>query len=249
MWCAEPEKFRADQLAALVTEVTGGELHIAIAPSLVWLDDAEAAAARAELARIVARYAGVPDDPDEPTFTEIAGLLTSPPTARYGWLADPNTGARLGVLTAATDWFGLVAVREEDNVYLRTFDDEALSRVLAAVLPQWWKPGEQPISVLRSELVAAAEETVGAVTPGPHVRRAQRLAALPARIIAEFYAEAADPEGRRRTCREPLRVYDTEDGRWAMRVIPLPGDERVLLFPADEDDIVRELDELFLELD
>ncbi|WP_216212906.1 ESX secretion-associated protein EspG [Amycolatopsis aidingensis] len=248
VWFPEPEQFRADQLAAMATEATGGDLHIAIAPSPMWLDDNEAAAAKAALAEVQGRYAAVPDNPDEPDFRELAELLTSPRQARFGWVAYPENGMRLGVLTAASRWFGLIAVREDDHIYVRTFKDDELSRVLTAVLPEWWKSNEQPISVLRSDFLAAKDEVPGAVAPDREVRRAQRVVALSPHVIAEFYAETRDQQGRRRVSKEPLRVYDNDQGRWTMKVTQLPGDERVFLAPASDEDVTRALDELRREL-
>lgn len=248
MWFAEPEKFRADQLAALVTEATGGELHLAVAPSPVWLDDDEAAAANAELTEVKARYPSSADALDEPDFRELAELLTTPAEARFGWVADTRTGIRLGILTAASPWFGLIAVRENDDIYVRTFRDEHLSGVLADVLPDWPRPAEQPVSVLRSDVLAAANEVVGTVAPSADVRRATRLAAENAHVISELYVETRDTAGIRHVGKQPLRVYDTDRGRWSMTVTPLPGDERVQLTPASRADVARILDEHRREL-
>jgi hypothetical protein len=247
VWFAEPEKFRSDHLAALVTATTGGELHVVLAPQPVWLDDQEAAAAKRELAELRQRYDDSPDNADEPSFREIAELLSTPVEARYGWIAQPEAGSRLGVLAAGSPWFGLIAVREDESIWVRTFRDENLGAVLAAALPEWWKPTAQPISVLRSAVLDARREVAGAVLPSNEVRRAQRLADLPAYTIAEFHAETRDSGGRHRSPM-PLRVYDNDEGRWIMRVTELSGDERVELLPANSDDLVGHLDTLRRQL-
>lgn len=247
MWFAQAQQFRADQLAAMVSQATGGELHIALAPEPMWLDGQESAAAKRALAAETAAYAGKPRD-DEPDFRAVAELLSRPPDARYGWISDVPTGSRLGVLAAGGQWFGLVAVREDDNVWVRTFWPESLSGVLAGALPDdSWKSSAQPISVTRSEMLTADNDAMGFVPPRAEVRRAQRIVALDAHGIAEFYAQISDG-GNRRSSKYPLRVYDTEDGRWTLRVTPVCSDERIDLAPADYDDVAKILDSLSREL-
>src|ERR1700712_2890279 len=116
MWFTEPERFRADQLAALVTRMTGGELHISLAPQAVWRSDQARAAAHQALQGLQAHYGAESPDREEPDFRAIAELLSRPPEARYGWISDKRSGTKLGVLVAGSSWFGLIAVREGSAV-------------------------------------------------------------------------------------------------------------------------------------
>ena len=243
VWFAKAQQFQADLLAAMVTRATGGELHIALAPEPRWLDDQERAAANRALDRETGAHFGEPSE-DEPDFRAVAELLSKPPSARYGWIGDVPTGARLGVLAAGNQWFGIVAVREDDSIWVRTFWPESLSEVLARTLPDAsWKSSAQPISVVRSEMLTADDDAMGFIPPRAEARRAQRVIDLDAHGIAEFYAEVSDG-GKRRSSKYPLRVYDTEDGRWTMRVTPVHSDERIDLAPAGYDDVTKILDVL-----
>jgi hypothetical protein len=244
VWFEEPERFAVDQLAALVTKTTGGELHTVLAPQAVWLDDTERAEADKALAEIKTRYDSIPYDDDEPSFSDIAVLLSSPPEASFGWIADTTTGVNLGVLVAGSVWFRLIAVRDGDDVYVRTFHQDRLTHVLADVLPADVGKSTVPsITVLRSELRALSREVVGAVTPSADVRRAQRFASLQPWVIAELYAETRRPDGNR-VVSEPLRVYDTDQGRWLLTVEKHYTDERLTLTPASAHDVAAALERL-----
>jgi hypothetical protein len=248
MWFTEPECFQADQLAALVTHATGGDLHIVLAPQAVWRSDQARAAANQAIAELYARYAGQPEDREEPNFKAIAELLSRPPEARYGWIRDKHSGTKLSVLVAGSSWFGLIAVRDGADVWVRTFRPDRLSAVLADVLPEdAWRTSVPSIRVLRSEMLAAKNPGNGAV-PRPEVRRAQRFAALTPHVSAEFHAETRDGDGKRQRSPQPLRVYDTNDGRWALRTRPHYGDEHLELIPASTSKVADLLDELRREV-
>src|SRR5881396_1897838 len=119
MWFAEPEKFRTDDLAALVAKATGAELHVVLAPQAVWRSNEARARANAAVGELYNRHAGEPADREEPGLGEVAELLSRPPEARYGWIADHVNGTKLSVLVSGTRHFGLIAVREEDDIWIR----------------------------------------------------------------------------------------------------------------------------------
>lgn len=243
VWFDEPERFAVDQLAALVTKTTGGELHTVLAPQAVWLDDTERAEADKALSEIKTRYDGIPYD-DEPAFADIAALLSNPPEASFGWIADTTTGVNLGVLVAGSVWFRLIAVRDGDDVFVRTFRKDRLTHVLADVLPADVGKSTVPsITVLRSEMRALSREVVGAVTPSADVRRAQRFASLQPWVIAELYTETRRPDGNR-VVSEPLRVYDTDEGRWILTAEKHYDDERLSLTPASARDVAAALERI-----
>ncbi|SDX00442.1 EspG family protein [Amycolatopsis xylanica] len=245
MWFEKPEQFRVEELAAIVTKTTGGDLHIVLAPQAVWLPpDVKAQADRA-VEEALMRYPDDPDERDEPDFKAICELLSRPPEARYGWISDTVNGTKLSVLVAGTSWFGLIAVREGHDVWVRTFHPDRLSLILAEVLPEATaKASGHPISVLRSEMLEAEKTGNGSQS----VRRAQRFAELTPHVLAEFNAETRTPGGRRHRNQSPLRVYDTEEGRWTLLIRPHYGDEQLNLAPAGVNEVAALLDELRREL-
>jgi hypothetical protein len=245
MWFVEPERFRAGELAALVAKAAGAELHVVLAPQAVWRSDEAQARANAAVVELYDRHAGPPADREEPALGEVAELLSRPPEARYGWIADHVNGTKLSVLVAGTRHFGVIAVREEDDVWIRMFDRGTLSETLARVLPDFpGGDGSQPVSVLRSELRRAENPSVVA---SPEVRRALRFAELTPLVTAEFHVET-NRAGRRARSRFPLRVYDTEAGRWAVTTRPHYDDEQWQLTPATTADVARLLENLRHEL-
>jgi len=216
-------------------------------PQAVWRpDDAEAAFNRA-VNDALARY----QTPvrDEPTFTDVARMLTAPAEARFGWLSDTTTGVNLSTLVAAGPHFGLVAVRENQEVAIRTFQRDRLSRILADVLPRDVRKSPEPaLTVLRSEVRNAKQTELNGVRPSRAVMRADYLASLEPYFIAELHAEVRDHSGHARHPRFPLRVYDNAEGRWTLLTKPHYDDQLLYLAPASAADVADRLDELRREL-
>ncbi|ROS41882.1 ESX secretion-associated protein EspG [Amycolatopsis thermoflava] len=247
MWFAEPERFQVDLLAAMVAKVTGAELHLALAPQAVWRpDDADLAFRRAADAAL-ARF-HVPTR-DEPTFADLARLLTTPTEARFGWLSDTTRGVNISTLVAADQRFGVVAVRDGQEVSVRTFQRDRLSKVLADVLPQDVRKSPEPsLTVLRSEVRGARQAELNGTRPSRAVMRADYLASLEPYFIAELHAEVRDHTGQPRHPRFPLRVYDNAEGRWTVQAKPHYDDQLLHFAPATATDVADRLDELRREL-
>ncbi|RZQ59263.1 ESX secretion-associated protein EspG [Amycolatopsis suaedae] len=242
MWFAGPERFAADELAAMVAASTGGELHVALAPPARWRDVTERAAAGWRATERIARYRDPGDG--EPTFAEVAELLSTPPEARYGWVSDLRTGVQLGVLVAANPWFGVLGIRDEGEVFLRSFGPQRLSPLLTDALPDGvGAADEEPVTVRRDEL------RPGRVAVSDDVLRARRILRLPARVRAEFHVERRDPAGRRSHSVHPVRVSDTAEGRWLLLVGTVYADEHLHLAPAGPDDVADTLDDLRRQLE
>lgn len=241
VWFAKPQRFGTDQLAGMVAKAIGADLHVALAPEPVFLDDEERAAANRALDELYQAYAGRPANVDEPEFAEVAELLCRPQEARSGWISDLRNRRNRGALVADSPWFGLIAVREEDQVFVRTFRKENPSELLTAVLPEGvGRAADRPITVARTEVLNAGDQSIGARMPSRTVRRVQEIAALEPSLIAEFYAETRDAGGHRST-RPPLRVYDNAEGRWSMLI---DAQDNVRLAPAGNGDIAALLDGL-----
>lgn len=247
MWFAEPERFQVDLLAAMVAKVTGAELHLALAPQAVWRpDDADVAFRRAADAAL-ARF-HVPTR-DEPTFADLARLLSTPAEARFGWLSDTTRGVNISTLVAADQRFGVVAVRDGQEVSVRTFQRDRLSKVLADVLPQDVRKSPEPsLTVLRSEVRGARQAELNGTRPSRAVMRADYLASLEPYFIAELHAEVRDHTGQPRHPRFPLRVYDNAEGRWTVQAKPHYDDQLLHFAPATATDVADRLDELRREL-
>lgn len=247
MWFAEPERFQVDLLAAMVAKVTGAELHLALAPQAVWRpDDADVAFRRAADAAL-ARF-HVPTR-DEPTFADLAHLLTTPAEARFGWLSDTTRGVNISTLVAADQRFGVVAVRDGQEISIRTFQRDRLSKVLADVLPQDVPKSPEPsLTVLRSEVRGARQAELNGTRPSRAVMRADYLASLEPYFIAELHAEFRDHTGQPRHPRFPLRVYDNAEGRWTVQAKPHYDDQLLHFAPATATDVADRLDELRREL-
>ncbi|MEU0464054.1 ESX secretion-associated protein EspG [Amycolatopsis sp. NPDC006131] len=247
MWFAEPERFQVDLLAAMVAKVTGAELHLALAPQAVWRpDDADLAFRRAADAAL-ARF-HVPTR-DEPTFADLARLLSTPAEARFGWLSDTTRGVNISTLVAADQRFGVVAVRDGQEVSVRTFQRDRLSKVLADVLPQDVRKSPEPsLTVLRSEVRGARRAELNGTRPSRAVMRADYLASLEPYFIAELHAEVRDHTGQPRHPRFPLRVYDNAEGRWTVQAKPHYDDQLLHFAPATATDVADRLDELRHEL-
>ncbi|MEV5298210.1 ESX secretion-associated protein EspG [Amycolatopsis methanolica] len=247
MWFAEPERFQVDLLAAMVAKVTGAELHLALAPQAVWRpDDADVAFRRAADAAL-ARF-HVPTR-DEPTFADLAHLLTPPAEARFGWLSDTTRGVNISTLVAADQRFGVVAVRDGQEISIRTFQRDRLSKVLADVLPQDVPKSPEPsLTVLRSEVRGARQAELNGTRPSRAVMRADYLASLEPYFIAELHAEVRDHTGQPRHPRFPLRVYDNAEGRWTVQAKPHYDDQLLHFAPATATDVADRLDELRREL-
>lgn len=244
MWFEEPERFAVDELAALVHRATGGDLHVVLAPEPVWRSDEAGAKSHAAVAELYDKYAPEPAEREEPGLIPVAELLSRPPEARYGWIS--SGGVRLDVLVAGSSWFGLIAVREGLDVWLRMFEPDRLSAILAKILPDdYIRPAAQSVRVLRSELLAAGNPSK---VPRVEVRQVLRFAELKPYVNAEFHAETRDSEGKRQRSAFPLRVYDTDTGRWALRTQAHYQDEQMDLIPASTADVADLLDDLRREL-
>ncbi|MDQ0378996.1 ESX secretion-associated protein EspG [Amycolatopsis thermophila] len=247
MWLAEPERFQVDLLAAMVARVTGTELHIALAPQAVWRPDQAQAAFNRAADAALARYQ-VPTR-DEPTFADVARLLSTPDEARFGWVSDTTTGVNLATLVAANAHFGVVAVRQDQEVALRMFRRDRLSQVLADVLPKDVRKSPEPsLTVLRSEVRGARQAELNGTRPSRAVQRADYLASLEPYLIAELHAEVRDHSGQPRHARFPLRVYDNAEGRWTILTKPHYDDQLLHFAPASTADVADRLDELRREL-
>ncbi|WP_020663145.1 ESX secretion-associated protein EspG [Amycolatopsis benzoatilytica] len=240
MWFPEPVGFAAADLSALVSDVTGADLHVSLAPQAEWYDAQAQADADKRLAELRSRYGGAARNVDDPELADLATLLSRPARACYGWFSDNDR--QLAALAAESHWFGLIAVRDGGDIFVRTFRRQRLSAVLADVLPHdHARANAQPVTVLRSEL-RQARDTGDAANSA--VRKAERIISHPPLISAELYTENRGRNGRRR-CEFPLRVYDTDAGRWTLKISKHYDDQRWDITPATTSSVADLLDASF----
>ena len=170
-------------------------------------------------------------------------------TEFYGWIHHENRTT--GVLAAAIDGEGLLAVSDGECVRLRQVGTrnlpEALVRHIAEVPPG---TGDA-VSFVQSEAAATVDgrhtSEVGArtVAASREIRLAQRIANQPTTGGGQLSVAYRDRMGRRQTSAHPLRYVDTPSGRWLNLTTTLPdGDNRVLLAPASRTDLAARLREI-----
>lgn len=251
VWFDEPEPFPDTVLAALVEEETGGDLHASVRRAGEWPDDAERAAAQQRLKAARGRYMQRPDHLDDPEWSEIASTLATPREARFGHVSFPQHGVNYNALAAADSWFGLIAVNEEDAIYVRTFRKEPLADALVAGLAEFVQHcGEQPIRVPRRLLREIDHGLAGLRDPHPSVARLQRLMRLPIYLSCEFFAEFQRPGQPRRRSSAPLRVYGLGDERYDAGCWTLTTtDDEIIVAPADLEDLANRVEQLRRDLD
>jgi len=80
MWLPEPVGFAAADLAALVTDVTGADLHVALAPQAQWRDVEAQEDADKRLAELRTRY----DGPTQPAGASVLRLVQRRPAELDG---------------------------------------------------------------------------------------------------------------------------------------------------------------------
>lgn len=243
MWFEKPERFQVDQLAAMVTRATGNGLHTVLAPQAMWHSDEARARFNAEVDEQYACYDR--KTRGYPGFADIAESLCTPEEARYGWYCDLANDVRLAALAASGRRFGLNAVRENSEAFLRTFWRDHLNSVLTAVLPA----GRLERAVRTLQRVAQGNSgrprgKYRRTRPKRTVPQAEGLIGLKPYAVAKFYAEIRDHQGHRRRGDPPLRVYDTDEGRWTVSISYQYGDELLRFAPADLDDVANSLDDL-----
>lgn len=237
VWFAQPQPFPVEELAGMVSKATGVDPHVALAPEPVFLDDEERAAANRALDERYRTYSGRSNSVEEPEFAEIAELLCRPRDARYGWISDLRNRTQRAVLVSDSPWFGVLAVRDGERVFLRTFRDENPSRLLATTLPEApWRAADHPITVARRDLVDSDEHSIGGRGPSRTVRRARQIGALEPSLIAELYAAPGTGGWSR-----PLRIYDNAEGRWSLLI---DASDNARLAPSGDAEIAALLDQL-----
>lgn len=254
VWFAEPEEFDTEALGALVRDKTGGELHEGVRRAPVWRSRDEQSIANKRLAELKAIYDQRPHDIDDPEWSDIAVLLSTPPEARFGRISYTQVGGHYDVYAARNHWFGLLVHTDDTISYVRTFRREHPSEAIVAALQEWvWKSDEQPIHVTRSAL-DAADNSLGFREPHPQVKRVQQLMHLPAYLTGEFYAECQHGADSRGRTERPLLLYGMgseqyDAGCWTLQVMPRGRDTELLFAPSDIDDLARRIEQLRRDLD
>lgn len=233
-----------DVLARLV-EWENLELHRVLSPTPVWRPRAVEAAAE-EVAR--EHVAGLLDRHGRLDVEVAASLavVCRPRVEFYGWMHD---GTRtIGVLAGAIGREAVLAIRDGDEVWLSQGRSSKLADALIAQTSAVPAGRGEPVSALRSEVLAGASgheavSRVGTRPAGPQVRLIHRIAALPTTGCGELHVAIRDDMGRRRQSPRPLRYADTVHGRWLNHAVPVAGghDDQILVAPAGRPELVARL--------
>lgn len=203
-----------------------------LAPTPVWLptdvDDEAARAATADL-----RGLGLLDRRGrvDPEVTASLAVLSRPRVEFYGWFHEGDR--TIGVLAGAIGREAVLAVSDDETVWLSKSHVDRLADAVVAQTPDVPAGRGEAVTVLRSEAVAAGAtaDGFGRRTPSPQVRLTHRIAALPKSGTGELHVAVRDDMGRRRQAPQPLCYVDTPHGRWLTQRLPSGSDEQLTLAP------------------
>jgi hypothetical protein len=233
-------------LAWLVTDADLGDLHKTLAPEARWLPPVGHDAMRQQTQQLLTTLGW--RDRHGHLEREVAAslaVLCRPRVEYYGWIT--HDGRTTGVLAGRTGKEALLAVHQADStVWLSQTGAPRLAERLVAQTPDVQAGSGAPFTVSASEVRSTRPDGrqrtpagVGVRRPGPEVRRARRLVALPVSGYGELSVATRDEWGSRRRAAHPLRYTDTSEGRFAL--LPGVGDDQVRMVPAGRDDLVRHL--------
>ncbi|AHI00053.1 ESX secretion-associated protein EspG [Kutzneria albida] len=170
-------------------------------------------------------------------FRAWMGVLARPSAEFYGWLTMPD--GLVGVLVASGPGLAVLAVREEETLWLRGMRPESLAETLVRQLPEVPPGRGRSINVAESELDADQ----------PEATRLASLLAEPRSSVGQLCTAVRDELGRRHRTTRPLTYLDvTPDrpahGRWMTQ----SHAGWVIAAPAGEQALVTRLNEMHREL-
>jgi hypothetical protein len=245
-----PLTLPAEALARLVTIEKLGEPHVTLKPTAIWrLRRLEEQAEHTTLAGLAT--IGLFDDRGRVEVELAASLavLCRPATEFYGWIH--SGGRTVGVLAGAIGREAILAIRDGEQVSLRQIRPENLPDALVEQTAEVPPGHGDTISFLQSDALASVggrretEAGVGTRPASQQVRLAQRIAGQQAAGGGQLSVAVRDGLGRRLASDHPLRYADTPNGRWVNLMSPVPGgDNRILIAPAGNRDLVGRLREM-----
>lgn len=242
-----PLSLSAFGLERMVQRENIGALHVTLAGTPMWIsEDAQHEVDRQvteEFGRLGLLDAHGRPDGD---LVDSLGVLCHPAEERYGWIS--GEGRVRGVLAAATGREAVLAIRDDEEIWMSQIKPEYLEQVLVAQLPDHPKAHGEVINVVHSELVAARSRTTSdGLRERPmnyEIHRLRQLAEARPLGGAELYVGHRDGRGGHRYTEHPLRIVDTPEGRWENVTTPRPDDVLITIAPAAPGDITARLREL-----
>lgn len=241
---SHPVTISATALAALLRRERIGEPHITMSPTAMWYSPDERREADAQISDEISDLDVTDHRGLDVEFASSLAVLCKPTIEYYGWINEGKL--TLGVLAGSIGREAVLAVRENDTVYLNQIEPERLPEALVAQIPEYAPAKGRPINVAQDEVLAEADrarESSRVITrPASHaIRQLQNITALPTDGGGELYVGLRDSIGRRKHTEQPLRYADTSEGRWLN--ITLPGQARTMLVisPGTRKDIAQRM--------
>lgn len=242
-----PLSLSAHALDRMVQRENIGSLHVALAPTALWIPQDEQYEVDKQVTQEFAQL-GLIDAHGhlDVELIDSLAVLCRPIEERYGWIS--KGGHVRGVLAGSIGREAILAIRDGEEIWMSQIRPEHLEQALVAQLPEHPKARGEVINVVFSDLAAARSGgTSGGVREKPvgsEIRRVLQFAEEPTLGGAELYAGHRDGQGGYRYTEHPLRVVDTREGRWENVTTPRPDDALITIAPATAGDIANRLREL-----
>ncbi|TCP56878.1 ESAT-6 protein secretion system EspG family protein [Tamaricihabitans halophyticus] len=248
---SHPVTISAASLATLLHRERIGVPHITLSPTAMWLDHDERRDADKQAGEEIDGLEVGDQRGLDVEFAASLAVLCRPTVEYYGWINEGKT--TLAVLAASIGNEAVLAVRENETVFINQLDPERLPEGLVAQIPELAPAKGKPINVAQEEMLAEAEQArtpsrVITRTASHAVRQVQSISSLPTDGGGELYVAVRDSLGRRKHTEQPLRYADTSEGRWLN--ITLPGQARTMLVisPGTRKDIARRMRDMHAAL-
>lgn len=185
----------------------------------------------------------VTDGSVDQDFRDVMAVLARPTVEYFGWMSTLH--GDVGVLVASNGSLAVLAITENDTVWLSQVGTETLAETLVAQMP--------PLGPARGRSLNIVE----ADADRPDVPDANLLSALmasPRLGAGQLYTAVRDHLGRRQKTTRPLTYMDIQEGRpaqgrWMTRTsVTGSGEKWVFAAPASAQGIVAKLNEMNREL-
>jgi len=230
-------------LAAAAEREGLGTLHPALQPEPMWYPREERDSQRSVLdgelaeAGLVNRRGRL--DPD---FLDLLPVLTNASLEYFGWLHHDEV--TWSALAASRGMLGVLAVRRGDRVTLTTVDHNELPSAFVGVLPEIGPGGGTRWVVRMTDMREGLERTHRDRSIARVIAEITKVMERPVLGGGELYLADRDPSGTYRVLRSPLRVVDTDWGRYLNYRVRVGDEEEFCVQPAAPATVMAALESL-----